>query len=158
MRSMCRLWPPEPIVSVRILSARSRCAEQSPTLPRTNSSSATCWNDLVQGVIGSCFGFLPAAKLSGLRERFSLRCMYVCPSVPFISSLVWISLVSHIGDGYLDIMDIWTSWIFGHHGYSDIMDIQISVFISPRVCNGLDMQHLTRSHATSSYGNFAQIM
>ena len=24
--------------------------------------------------------------------------------------------------GYLDIMDIWTSWIFGHHGYSDIMD------------------------------------
>ena len=23
-------------------------------------------------------------------------------------------------------MDIWTSWIFGYHGYSDIMDIRIS--------------------------------
>ena len=28
--------------------------------------------------------------------------------------------------GYLDIMDIRTSWIFGHHGYSDIIDIRTS--------------------------------
>ena len=44
--------------------------------------------------------FLPAAKLSGLRERFCLRCMYVCMSVPFISFLICLSLVSYY-------MDIW---------------------------------------------------
>ena len=25
--------------------------------------------------------------------------------------------------GHLDIMDIWTSWTFGHHGHLDMMDI-----------------------------------
>ena len=71
--------------------------------------------------------FLPAAI--AVRSTGAFYCVpSVCMSVPFISSLIWLSLVSYIGDGYSDIMDIWTSWIFGyhgywgHHGYLDIMD------------------------------------
>ena len=81
--------------------------------------------------------FLPAAKLSGLREHFTLRSpsfsvvLRRSPSfsVCFIICLISHSLVSYIGDGYSDIMDIWTCrtwWIFGHHGYLDIMDIRTS--------------------------------
>ena len=52
--------------------------------------------------------FLPAAKLSGLREHFSLRCMSVRPSVrPYFSSVFSsVSAYYHI------------TWIFGYHGYT----------------------------------------
>ena len=39
-----------------------------------------------------------------------------------VRKLLFLWMFGH--DGYLNIMDIWTTCIFGHNGYSDIMDIQ----------------------------------
>ena len=41
-----------------------------------------------------------------------------------VSIIYWGWIFGH--HGYLDVIDIQTSWIFGHHGYLDIQDIQTS--------------------------------
>jgi len=50
-------------------------------------------------------------------------CMSVCPYVCMFHQFSGLAQLSIMLHGYLDIMDIQTSWIFGHHGCTDIMDI-----------------------------------